>query len=172
MKKSLLILFIILCAGFTAFAIESSKPDTHTNAWSVMHGKQARVNDKECLTCHTDRLECIQCHEDVKPRSHNATWTMKTHGMESRWNSNSCRTCHTEDFCTECHETSVPVSHKPYGFGPSTWGTNPGQGGANSHCITSCQAPINLGSGIAKWNSTMSKDCMLCHKTRPANHPN
>ena len=158
MKKILLTAFIILCAGFVAFAVESSKPDTHTNAWGVLHGKQARVNDKECLTCHTDRLECIMCHEDTKPRSHNATWTTKTHGMESRWNSNACKTCHQEEFCTECHETSVPMSHRVPNFGPNISGVP----GTNGHCTNGCQAPIGL-----KWTTSPAKNCLLCHKTRP-----
>lgn len=153
--KKLLIIFIILCAaGLTAFALESSKPETHNDAWGVLHGKKARVSESECITCHTDRLECITCHEDTKPRSHNATWTMKSHGQESRWNRNACKTCHTEDSCMECHETYEPVSHNVPGFGPST--------GGSVHCQTSC----NLGAGT--WKNTMSKDCLVCHKTLPS----
>ena len=163
MKKILFfIAFIMLCLGFAAFAIESSKPDTHTGAWGVTHGKQARVNDKECLTCHADRLECIQCHEDVKPRSHTATWTMKGHGMEGRWNKNSCKTCHQEEFCTDCHEVSIPVSHKVRGFGPSTWASSTETAGRTSHCSTSCQ----ILSGT-KWSNAVKKDCLVCHKSRP-----
>jgi len=160
MKKILLTVFIIvLCAGFAAFAIESSKPDTHTNAWGVTHGKQARAKDKECLMCHSDRLECIQCHEDVKPRNHTATWTMKGHGLESRWNKNSCKTCHQEEFCTECHDTSFPVSHKVRGFGPTTWVS---QSDTTSHCQTSCIKP-----GGKSWKNIPNKDCLVCHRTNP-----
>jgi len=168
MRKILLSVFIVLCAGFAALAIESSKPDTHTNAWGVMHGKQARVKDKECVVCHTDRLECIQCHEDVKPRNHTATWTAKSHGLESRWNKNSCQTCHQEEFCSECHETALPMSHKVHGYGPSSWVTLPlQQTNPASHCMTSCQVPIGR-----NWNNIPNKNCLLCHRTNPspANH--
>lgn len=157
MKKILLIAFIVLCAGFTAFAIESTKPDSHNESWTVLHGKQARVSDAECLTCHTDKLECIQCHEDTKPRSHNASWTVKGHGMESRWNRNTCKTCHTEDFCVECHETAIPISHNAKGFlGAST--THDG----SAHCAKSCQV------GTVRWSDTRAKDCLVCHKSRPS----
>ena len=154
MKKILLITFIAMCAGFafTAFAIESNKPDTHTASWGVLHGKQAKVNDKQCVICHTDRLECITCHEDVKPRSHTATWKVKGHTQEARWNKKSCQTCHQENFCMECHDTAIPMSHKAPGFGPPL---------AN-HCNTSCYIAPN-----AKWTSSISKDCLVCHRTRP-----
>ena len=172
MKKLLLTVFIILGAGFTAFAIESSKPDFHTSSWSTQHGKRARVNSNVCLGCHTDRLECIQCHEDVKPRNH-STGPMKVHGMEARWNKKSCQNCHTEDFCVECHEIALPMNHKVRGFGPSTWyldypkGPNTtGSQHMNGHCGTSCQRPSRV------WKNSLNQNCLVCHRTKPVpNHP-
>ncbi len=144
--------FVIL-AGVSSMAVESGKPADHNTAWVQLHGKAAKADESGCLSCHTERLECIACHEDMAPRSHNSAWAQKNHGLESRWNRNSCKTCHREDFCTECHETALPLSHSRAGFGTA--------GAPGFHCNTSCQLPYG------SWRNTPAKNCLVCHGTRP-----
>lgn len=152
MKKTLLILLtIIFAAGFSVYAFETSKPASHNSTWERMHGKEAKANEEECLACHEDRLECIACHEDVSPRSHTASWTAKGHTLEARWNKQKCAVCHKEDFCSACHESAYPRNHSVANF----------RGGANTHCTSGCQLPFGV------WTNTPSKNCIVCHKTRP-----
>ncbi len=99
--------------------------------------------------------ECIACHEDTSPRSHTVTFVNKTHGLESRWNRTSCQTCHKQDFCDSCHETAYPMSHARANFASGV------QTDAGSHCGTSCVIPVG------SWSNTPSKNCIVCHKTRP-----
>lgn len=153
MKKILILVCLALFAGFSVYAVDSTKPESHNAAWERGHGKAAKVNEEECYACHDERLECIACHEDVAPRSHNGAWVNKNHGLESRWNRTDCAVCHKEDFCYACHETAVPRSHARAGFGTT--------GGAAFHCSTSCQLPYG------NWKNTPAKNCIVCHKTRP-----
>ena len=88
---------------------------------------------------------------DILKGDWTVTFVNKTHGLESRWNRTTCQTCHKEDFCDSCHETSYPMSHARAGF----------VSGAGSHCGTSCVVPVG------SWNNTPSKNCLVCHKTRP-----
>lgn len=152
-KKIIILGIFTLVAVFGVSAVENTKPSTHNTSWEKLHGQAAKVNEMECLSCHTERIECIACHEDVAPRNHSMAWVQKNHGLESRWNRMSCVTCHKEDFCSACHEESVPLSHSRAGFG-----TN---GSANFHCQTSCQLPYS------SWKNTPAKNCIVCHNTRP-----
>lgn len=139
--------------SISVYAYDNAKPDTHNTAWLELHGKQAAVDDSLCISCHTDRLACIACHEDVRPRSHNNSWVKKGHGLQSRWDPTGCKTCHTEDSCSSCHETSVPMNHNRAGFGTAN--------SAGFHCYSGCQLP----SG--SWRNTVSQNCVVCHKSRP-----
>lgn len=154
MKKiSILGIFFIFGMACAVWAVDSNKPATHTTTWISQHGKAAKANEAECMTCHDERVECIACHEDMPPRDHGAAWVQKNHGLESRWDRNRCKTCHREDFCVACHEIAVPRSHNKAGFGTV--------GSPNFHCQTSCQLP----SG--SWKNTPAKNCLVCHQTRP-----
>lgn len=152
-KKGLVLILTIFCVSISAYAYEASKPDSHNTAWLDLHGKQAAISDADCIACHTERLNCIACHEDVPPRSHNGSWVNKTHGMQARWDSQGCKTCHTEDSCSSCHDRAVPVNHNRAGFGK--------EGNAGFHCLTSCQLPSGM------WKNTLSQNCVVCHQTRP-----
>ena len=144
---------VIFCGSLAAQSQNTSKPDDHNTSWISLHGKSAKVDEASCLACHDERLECIACHEDMPPRNHSIAWVQKNHGLESRWNRMACAVCHREDFCTECHETAVPVSHARSGFATL--------GAAGFHCSTSCQLPYG------SWQNTPSKNCITCHKVRP-----
>lgn len=141
--------FALVCT-VSVSAVENSKPATHNTNWTQKHGQAAKADERECLTCHDERVECIACHEDVAPRNHGAAWVQKNHGLESRWNRMKCETCHRQDFCTACHETSYPLSHMNPRFGTSA-----------GHCQTSCQLPRG------SWKNTPAKNCITCHQTRP-----
>lgn len=151
MKHILIIMIIVSAAFVSAYAVDSTKPSTHNNYWLYKHGQAAKANEAECLMCHEERVECIECHEDMPPRSHTSTFVNRTHGLESRWKKISCQTCHREDFCTACHETAFPKSHMKQNF----------KGGTNTHCGISCQLPVGT------WTNTVSKNCIVCHHTRP-----
>ena len=152
MKKLLILMITLMATALTVYAVDSTKPEDHGANWvDVMHGKKAKRDSAECYTCHTEKLECITCHEDSKPRSHNLTWTNKTHGMEARWKRDTCATCHTEDTCIACHETTSPSSHRG-GFR---------NGGTEAHCERSCTLPVG------RWKNTPSKDCIVCHPKKP-----
>jgi hypothetical protein len=153
MMKIFLVFGIMLSFFVADYAFASNKPEDHNQAWNQLHGQRARISDRSCLDCHTQRLECIACHEAVKPRSHNMSWTLQVHGQESRRNRGSCVTCHTEDSCVSCHQVSRPVSHSR-------------QGWADTHCATSCQI------GVRTWSRTINRNCIVCHKAAPSvNHP-
>lgn len=154
MKKVTLLLGVALLWGVCAYGVESSKPETHNTSWVRLHGNAAKANDTDCFVCHDERVECIGCHEDMAPRNHSIAWVQKNHGLESRWNRTQCAVCHKEDFCSECHESAVPISHSRSGFGGPA-------GSPGFHCQTSCQLPYGT------WKNTPAKNCIVCHSTRP-----
>lgn len=153
MKKLMIFTGLFLFACFcvvTVSAVETTQPATHNTNWIQKHGQAAKANEKECFSCHDERIECIACHEDVAPRNHGAAWVQKNHGLESRWNRMNCEACHKQDFCVSCHETSYPINHMSPRFGT-----------ANGHCQTSCQLPKGY------WKNTPSKNCITCYPVRP-----
>lgn len=137
-------LFLLFAVFTAAYAYQSNKPETHTADWMKLHG-QASVSDSEsCKDCHTDRVECITCHQEVAPRSHNGSWKRLTHAYKARWDRESCLVCHKEDSCTECHKSTPPITHRP------GWG---GEGDSqNRHC-GSCHYPVQ------------ETTCGTCHET-------
>ena len=153
-KLLIIILPIFLVVGIS-YGVDSTKPNTHNSNWIVQHGKSAQNNLSDCLMCHDERSEFISCHEDMAPRNHTTTFVNRTHGMEVRWKRSNCQVCHKSDYCDSCHETSYPLSHVGANFASGN------QSETGSHCGSSCVLP----SG--SWTNTPSKNCIVCHKTRP-----
>ena len=147
MKSYILVILTAMALGamtLGAFAVDSNKPSSHDISWLERHGMVSKADKSECVQCHTDEISCKQCHQEVKPRNHSATWTKKTHGLEARWDRSSCNTCHKEDSCSSCHAVTPPSTHRP------GWG---GSGSSqNRHC-TSCHYPVQ------------QTTCFVCHKT-------
>lgn len=136
------ITMILLGISLASFAVESNKPPSHDTSWLRRHGPASKARMTDCLECHKDKVSCIQCHQEVVPRNHTATWIKKGHGLEARWDRSSCLACHKEDSCTECHRNTPPSSHR------SGW--------SSKHC-TGCHKPLQ--------DST----CFVCHKSTPHN---
>lgn len=130
----------VLSASLTVFAVESNKPSSHDISWLRRHGPASKVKIGECLECHTDKVSCIQCHQEIAPRNHTPAWTRKGHGLEARWDRSSCLACHKDDSCNECHQSTPPASHR------SGW--------SSGHCV-GCHAPVQDSS------------CFVCHKSTP-----
>jgi hypothetical protein len=145
MKKTFIFAALLLFVVVTSvYAYDTNKPETHDANWISLHGEASVSDPDSCSECHTDRVECITCHQEVAPRSHNASWKRKVHAFKARWDRESCLTCHKEDSCVECHNSTPPISHRP-GWG----GTEDTQ---NRHC-GSCHFPIE------------DTSCYTCHET-------
>ena len=79
-------------------------PLTHTVAWNVMHGADARLARGECRGCHRSR-ECVDCHqrkETARYRVHDPSWEL-VHGIDARVDPTACGTCHLQADCISCH---------------------------------------------------------------------
>jgi hypothetical protein len=74
-----------------------------------------------CLSCHQHHQEyaagtCQGCHVDlarfplrpVSDFSHQGNF-LHNHGREARSASNSCVQCHEQNFCQDCHASSLPM---------------------------------------------------------------
>lgn len=118
---------------------------THKVSWDTQHGLESKFGNAKCMVCH-EQTTCIRCHQDEKPRDHNASWRRIAHGAEAAWNRQRCMACHQEDFCERCHRETEPRSHR------GGW-----ESGPTRHCFA-CHFPIS------------SSPCSTCHKDAP--HPN
>jgi hypothetical protein len=163
MKK--LIALIIFAAAFviTAHAVESDKPSTHDATWLNRHGKVSRADEGDCLSCHTDRIACIDCHEDTKPRDHTSAYVYKGHALKAKWSRETCAPCHTDSsFCDECHLIAAPSNHKR-GWGGNTFNsTGSVSGRQGRHCTSGCHSLV--ASGIMIYgNDRVTRGCKTCH---------
>jgi len=143
-NKILMTLVLSMAVIFSVYAYDSEKPETHNSEWIQDHGQAYEANSSECSYCHTDKVTCITCHQEVKPRSHNASWKRKTHTYKAKWDRETCMTCHREDSCVECHKSTPPMTHRP-GWG----GIEDSQ---NRHC-NNCHYPIQ------------ETTCYTCHES-------
>ena len=142
--KVTLILGMLVLFACVSLAVDSNKPSSHDTSWLKRHGQASKTNPEQCTACHTNKTDCIRCHEEVTPRNHTPSWIKRGHGLEARWNRDSCTTCHKEDSCIECHQSTAPSSHRPGWREP-----------LNRHC-NSCHYPIQ------------DNICFTCHKSAHA----
>jgi hypothetical protein len=70
----------------------------------------------------------------------------RTHGFLASIDRSRCYTCHRTDSCDECHQVTLPVSHRP-GFGNNQ----------QRHC-NSCHFPIQ------------DSGCVVCHPGTPSHN--
>jgi hypothetical protein len=170
MKKRVIIILNVLLLGLlsiSAIAAMGDKPETHDGYWVTRHGKVSAIDESECAACHTDRLDCVRCHEDTKPRDHTSGYVNKGHGMKARWSRNSCTACHTDSsFCDECHEVSEPSSHT-MGWGGNLYNrTGDAAGRTGRHCVT-CHTPATIGNSYG--SDYITRGCKVCHKALKKN---
>lgn len=80
------------------------KPVNHKVNWISEHKTEAKVNAKECKSCHTDRF-CIKCHEergDIELYVHKRNYRY-FHSIDARADPKKCDRCHTVTYCNKCH---------------------------------------------------------------------
>jgi hypothetical protein len=85
---------------------------THPLNYNVTHALDAQINQMLCQSCHTDRQECVDCHNanQVLPHSHVPGFVNPVdgglHAMEAESDLESCISCHAsnaEQICQPCH---------------------------------------------------------------------
>jgi len=85
---------------------EVPKPETHQKEnWKLQHKDEAKRNQEQCLTCHSQKGFCNRCHIVQVP--HTEEFVTK-HGPTAQEHLAACRNCHAEDFCQLCH-TEMPA---------------------------------------------------------------
>jgi len=90
--------------------------DAHRPNYLKEHGKEARLDEAECLRCHHDKKEfCDECHASPPAPHFSGTWRY-SHGTDAQKDPVSCEACHTKSYCAQCHQ----VTH------PTDWGTKHG----------------------------------------------
>lgn len=85
---------------------------THPLNYAFTHALDAQANERLCISCHTDRQECVECHNTnlVLPQSHVPGFVNPIdgglHAMEAENDIESCMACHNsnaEVICQPCH---------------------------------------------------------------------
>jgi predicted CXXCH cytochrome family protein len=82
------------------------KPKSHTSRWVYRngHGKDARLRQNECRSCHAER-DCNACHRGQNTFQVHSPGYKFTHGIDARQRSVNCGYCHDAQFsCVQCHE--------------------------------------------------------------------
>ena len=124
---------------------KKTRPPSHAQDWARRHGPLGSQPGNGCGVCHT-AMSCKECHQVIKPESHNNLFRLKTHGVEAARDRARCQVCHTAESCDLCHENNRPVSHA------ANW--------KKDHCLN-CHETPNPGTG-----------CGVCHEVNLDNHPN
>jgi hypothetical protein len=97
------------------------RPASHSGAWSVAHGSEARSDAASCANCHT-RPSCTGCHTTPTPviallppaqqggppgvtvrRTVHDSDVATRHGSLAAAGSLDCSSCHTRETCSGCH---------------------------------------------------------------------
>ena len=73
------------------------------------HGKEALVNEEECLRCHHDKTGVLR----QVPRlpaviSLLGQWRY-THGKDATADPANCEACHDKAYCAQCHQVNHPI---------------------------------------------------------------
>ncbi|NOX37584.1 MAG: cytochrome c3 family protein [Calditrichaeota bacterium] len=87
---------------------------THPLNYAFTHALEAQGRQKDCSSCHRDRMFCVDCHRDfqVMPHNHVAGWSNRIpgDGGRHRWEAlndlEACLACHqsnAEQICQPCH---------------------------------------------------------------------
>lgn len=100
--------------GLCHAAKETLRPVSHVTGWVSLHGVDARANQTDCQTCHT-QADCQSCHsgDNVRPRTHRLNFAFD-HALEARGDEIACATCHEDrSFCASCHQVNrvLPSNH-------------------------------------------------------------
>ncbi len=145
----------------------------HEAVWMKNHGVAYQFDKQSCMMCHDQQSSCIACHRDEKPDSHNVAWRRRTHGLQAAYDRDKCATCHEEDYCSQCHSNTAPISHK------AGW-----VGRIDRHCInchvpmrdTSCtvchDVAVHDTAGASPHPGFFPVPCSLCHPIgRPGRAP-
>jgi len=93
---------------------ENLSRKTHPLNFEFTHSLEAQSNEKNCITCHTDRSFCTSCHLEnhVIPHNHTAGWSNNIpgdggrHRFEALSDLESCMSCHEDNadqICRKCH---------------------------------------------------------------------
>jgi nitrate/TMAO reductase-like tetraheme cytochrome c subunit len=81
----------------------------HAPNFKQDHGRQALLNEAECLRCHHDKHSfCDKCHA-YPPASHYSGQWRYTHGAYAKVDPATCEACHDKAFCAQCHQVSHPT---------------------------------------------------------------
>lgn len=85
---------------------------SHPLNYEYTHALDAQAFEKNCVTCHSDRQFCADCHRDnfILPRTHVPGFVNKvnggTHAFEAENDIETCMSCHesnAEEICQQCH---------------------------------------------------------------------
>jgi hypothetical protein len=133
-------------------------PADHTLAFRTDHGEVAAADPARCARCHTQLSGargdgCDECHQNMRPRDHTASWRELDHGTEVAADAQRCATCHVADFCTTCHK-QVPRSHLPLAQFSGEHGV---VARANPRACVTCHDPAT--------------ECAACHSHGPEARP-
>jgi hypothetical protein len=102
------------------------KPPFHTEVFRTNHSAEANEPGAKCFVCHTNvqqsttlratsssaNINCVGCHQVMKPASHSSRWKEDLHGQYASIDRQTCAMCHTADYCIRCHNEE-PSSHEP-----------------------------------------------------------
>lgn len=119
------------CAACHQQSLAELRPANHSTDWKARHGSFARMDEENCLTCHSEST-CQQCHEGASLLAEEKDATSRfapfnahetetggdalvresvhdlnfryTHPIAARNKTLDCATCHTtSEFCSDCH---------------------------------------------------------------------
>jgi len=81
----------------------------HRPSYLQKHGREARLNESECLRCHHDKKAfCDACHAFPPSPHFSGTWRY-SHGIDAGKDPTSCEACHGKSYCAQCHSVTHPV---------------------------------------------------------------